>query len=128
MSQMTMALLFLQLSELTQSLEAEEAEETALRVLRIIETEYASCSLSVVAHALHYDISWLSREIKRKTGKTFTQLVQQKRLAQAAFLLKNTQINVSEISLKVGYENISYFHRLFERVYGMSPGAYRNNL
>lgn len=124
MSQLTMTLLFLQLSERTQMLQSQE-EETVLQVLRMVETEYAGCNLAEIAQRLHYDLCWLSRQIKRKTGKTFTQLVQQKRLSQAAFLLENTQRNVADISLAVGYENISYFHRLFERTYGCSPGAYR---
>jgi AraC-like DNA-binding protein len=86
--------------------------------------EYFS-RLTEVAKKLHYDPSWLSREIKRKTGKTFTQLIQEKRLAQAAFLLKNTDRNVSDISLAVGYENASYFYRIFENKYGKSPRHYR---
>jgi len=125
MSQLTMTLLFLQLSERTQMLHSQDAEETVLQVLRIIEAEYTACSLKDVAERLHYDLCWLSREIKGKTGKTFTQLVQQKRLSQAAFLLKNTKRNVADISLAVGYENVSYFHRLFEKAYGISPRHYR---
>ena len=78
-----------------------------------------------LAKKLRYEPSWLSREIKRRTGKTYTQLVQEKRLSQAAFLLRNTQRNVSEISIAVGYDNISYFHRIFEKVYGKSPRHYR---
>lgn len=85
-----------------------------------------SGSLSELAQMLHYDLSWLSREIKRKTGKTFTRLVQEKRLAQAAFLLKNTAWNVAEISVAVGYENVSYFHRIFFDAYGKSPKHYRD--
>jgi len=75
---------------------------------------------------LHYDLYSLSREIKRKTGKTYTLLVQEKRLAQAAFLLKNTDRTVDEIALAVGYENTSFFHRLFQKTYGMSPRHFRN--
>ena len=46
-------------------------------------------------------------------------------MAQAAFLLKNTERNVSDISVAVGYENISYFHRIFSEVYGKSPKHFR---
>ena len=126
MSQMTMALLFLQLMEYTETLLDEDLENTAVfRVLQYIESNYARGSFAEIAEVLHYDPSWLSREIKRKTGKTYTQLVQEKRLAQAAFLLKNTERNVSDISVAVGYENISYFHRIFSEVYGKSPKHFR---
>ena len=124
--QMTMALLFLQLIGRLETLQTEEYEDVAVvKVLQYVETHYTSGSLSELAQLLHYDISWLSREIKEKIGKTYTQLVQERRLAQAAFLLKNTDRNVSDISVAVGYENISYFHRIFAEAYGKSPRHYR---
>ena len=92
-----------------------------------METYYIIGSLTEAAEQLHYDLYWLSREIKRKTGKTYTQLVQEKRLAQAAFLLRNTSQNISDISLAVGYENISYFHRIFTAAFGTSPKHFRSN-
>lgn len=126
-SQMTMALLFLQLVNASETLVSNGLEtDVVLKVLRYVETNYVSCSLSEIAATLHYDLSWLSREIKRQTGNTFTEIVQKKRMAQAAFLLRNTDTNVSEISVAVGYENVSYFHRLFSSFYGQSPRHYRN--
>ena len=127
-SQMTMSLLFLQLMGRTDTLATDDQEEAAvLKVLRYVESHYVSGSLTELAETLHYDLSWLSREIKRKTGKTYTQIVQDKRLAQAAFLLKNTNRNVADISIAVGYENISYFHRIFAAAYGKSPKHYRDD-
>ena len=127
MSQMTMSLLFLQLMGLTDTiLNRDEDDGAVLQVLRYVESNYVSGSLSELAAQLHYDVSWLSREIKRKTGKTFTQLIQQRRLAQAAFLLKNTAWNVADVSVSVGYENVSYFHRIFFDAYGKSPKHYRD--
>lgn len=127
-SQMTMSLLFLQLMGRTDTLVTDDQEEAAvLKVLRYVESHYVGGSLTELAETLHYDLSWLSREIKRKTGKTYTQIVQDKRLAQAAFLLKNTNRNVADISIAVGYENISYFHRIFTAAYGKSPKHYRDD-
>lgn len=127
-SQMTMALLFMQLMNETDNLELKSREDTELlKVLNYIETNYATGSLAEAAAGLHYDISRISREIQKKTGKTYTSLVQEKRLTQAAFLLKNTERRVSDISVAVGYENISYFHRLFAEHYGVSPKKYREN-
>ncbi|MDO5399972.1 MAG: AraC family transcriptional regulator [Eubacteriales bacterium] len=128
MSQMTMALLFLQLTGRAETLVPGDQEDAAvIQVLRCIESDYAGCSFGKISAQLHYDPSWLSRKIKAATGKTFTQLVQEKRLAQAAFLLKNTNRNVSDISVAVGYENISYFHRIFAAAFGKSPRRYRND-
>lgn len=127
-AQMTMALLFMQLLGYTDKMSTDGSEEAAiLKLLRYLEANYARCSLSDAAKELHYDPNWLSREIKRKTGKTYTQLVQEKRLAQAAFLIKNTDGNIADIAVAVGYENISYFHRIFAAAFEKSPKHYRDS-
>lgn len=128
-SQVTMALLLMLLLGHTETLLGEEQSDAVVwQVLRYVESNYADSSFSDLSEKLHYDPSWLSREIKKKTGKTFTQLIQNKRLAQAAFLLKCTDWNVSDIAISVGYENISYFHRIFVNCNGSSPKRYRNEL
>lgn len=124
-SQMTMTLLFLQLLGHTDKLAWDSQEETILQVLRYVDGHYVDGSLQEAAGMLHCDISSLSREIRRKTGKTYTELVQEKRLNQAAFLLRTTERKVEDIALAVGYENISYFHRIFRREYGLSPRQFR---
>ena len=125
-SQMTMALLFVELVGHSDTLCNEAPEDAAvLCALRYIESNYVSGSFDDLVQSLHYSPSWLSREIKKKTGKTCTELLQEKRLNQAAFLLKNTERNVADIAIAVGYENVSYFHRLFAKYYGRSPRNYR---
>jgi AraC-like DNA-binding protein len=126
-SQMTMSVLFLELTNHAEALSYPENEDAvAVKILRYIDREYARGSLTEAAALLHYDVPWPSRQIKRRTGKNFTELVQEKRMAQAAFLLKNTERTVDEISLAVGYENSSFFHRLFQKTYGMSPKRFRD--
>ena len=128
-SQLTMALLFLQLLEETEKLSTTNLEETTIwSVLRYIESNYVDGNFSALCDSLHYTPSNLSREIKRKTGKTFTQLVQEKRLTQAAYLLKNTRMKIETIAHAVGYENITYFYRLFTRSHGKTPADYRGDL
>ena len=128
-SQMTMALLLMQLMVNTETLASQSKEDTAvIKILDYIETNYINGSLAEASQNLHYEISWLSREILKKTGKTYTELVLEKRMVQAAFLLKNTSFKVADISVAVGYENISYFHRKFAERYNMSPREYRLNM
>ena len=124
--QLTMGLLFVQLLNHTDRLSVgSQEQEIIVRVLRYIEDNYAGGSLTQIAGQLHYDTAWLSREIRRRTGRTYTELVQEKRLSQAAWLLKNTRHKVSDIALVVGYENVSYFHRLFMDKFHLSPRQYR---
>lgn len=126
-NQTTMGLLFLQLLNHTDLLfyEDNSEEEAVVQVLQYIENHYNDGSLSECAELLHYDFYWLSREIKKQTGKNYTDLLQEKRMAQAAFLLKTTKMTVADIAISVGYENVSYFHRLFGKTYGLSPKKYR---
>lgn len=125
--QLTMGVLFVELLNRTDKLFVSDREDQMLvQVLGYIEGNYAAGSLTEIAGLLHYDPAWLSREIKRKTGKNYTALVQEKRLSQAAWMLRNTDQRVNDIALRVGYENISYFHRIFSTRFRQSPRAYRN--
>lgn len=126
-NQITMGLLFLQLMNCMDRLETDTQGEQKLiiSVLSYIEENYRDGELSELAAQLHYDFFWLSKEIKKRTGKTYTELVQAKRLSQAAYLLTATGKSVIDIAMEVGYDNISYFHRIFQKKYGMTPRKYR---
>jgi AraC-like DNA-binding protein len=127
-NQTTMGLLFMQLINHTDKLVYETKEDKAVMdIFRYIEGNYKNGSLTEAASLLHYDFYWLSHEIKNRTGKTYTEHLQEKRLSQAAFLLKNTSLSVEEIALAVGYENKSYFHRIFTKKFETSPKKYRND-
>jgi len=127
-NQHTMGLLLLNLVNHTDKLAYESREDIAvMEVYRYIEENYVSGTLTEVAELLHYDFYSLSRMIKKKTGKTYKDLLQEKRLSQAAFLLMSTGMNVSDISVLIGYENVSYFHRIFSRRFGCSPKSYRDS-
>lgn len=126
-NQNTMGLLFLLLLNYTERLEYKNKDdELIINVLRYVEENYVNGSLTELAESLHYEFAWLSREIKNRTGKNYTRLVQERRLAQAEFLIKNSDIKISEIARQTGYDNISYFHRLFNKTYKMTPKKYRD--
>jgi AraC-like DNA-binding protein/mannose-6-phosphate isomerase-like protein (cupin superfamily) len=127
-NQITMGLLFLQLMNFTDKLYVGKTnfeEELMIKLLSFIEENYKEGSLTDFANILHCDLHWLSRMIKKITGKTFTQLKQIKRLDQAAYLLTTTNLTVSDISYAVGYSNVGYFHRIFQKRFSTSPNNYR---
>ena len=129
-NQFTMGLLLLQLMNCTDSIvvnSGEENQKLMMQVLQYVEEHYRDGELSELAGLLHYDLYWLSKEIKKQTGQNYTELVQTKRLSQAGYLLKTTKKSVADIALMVGYENVSFFHRLFQKKYGMTPRQYRMN-
>lgn len=129
MNQVTMGLLFLQLLNHMDRMEANadnQSQKLVIDVLGYIEEHYKEGELTQLAKLLNYDAFWLSREIKKRTGKNYTDLVQAKRLNQAAYLLENTSMSVLDIGLAVGYGNQSYFHRIFQKRFQMSPKKYRD--
>lgn len=129
-NQITMGLLFLQLLDCMDKAETGGSRfdtEITGAVLSYINEHYKNGSLSELAAELNYDVYWLSREIRRRTGKTYKELLMEKRMQQARYLLENSQIPVTDIIESVGYDNTSYFYRKFRERYGVSPKEYRKN-
>lgn len=127
-NQITMGLLILHLLNYMDKMETGEKQfeqEFVINVLNYIETNYQDGSLSELAELMGYDLYWMSREIKKRTGKTYKELLQTKRMNQATYMLVNTKIPVSDIIQMVGYDNSSYFYRKFKERYGMSPKEFR---
>jgi YesN/AraC family two-component response regulator len=130
-NQITMGLLILQLMNYTDKAEVGKdnlEQSIILNVFRFIEEHYKDGKLSDLASDLNYELYWLSKMVKKLTGKTFTDLVQKKRLNQVVFLLKNTNLSIENIAIAVGYDNKSYFYRLFRREFNISPNDYRKSI
>lgn len=129
-NQVTMGLVFLHLIHHTDRIHSNDQsynQQLIFQVLRYIDENYRDGELTQLAALMGYDVPWLSRTIKRLLGYTYKELVQQKRLNQAVFLLQSTRLPIADISVAVGYDNTSYFHRIFRKSYHMSPKEYREN-
>ena len=127
-NQVTMGLLFLNLLQHTDTIRVSRRsyeQEVMFRILRYIDDEYKDASLGSFAKDIGEDEYTLSRIIKKATGSTFKELLQNKRLNKACELLKNTDISIADISVLIGYDNTSFFHRLFRRKYDCSPRDFR---
>ncbi len=125
--QTTMGLLFLQLLNYTENLELAPCAKNAvvLEVLKEIEENYPAADLTQFARERGLSLSYLSSLIHESTGKTFKELLKEKRLSKAAELLLSTRLSTQDIMVRVGYENSSYFHRIFREAFGSTPKAYR---
>lgn len=127
-NQITMGLLFLQLLNYMDKMEAGGRKydtEIMAAVLSYIEGHYKEGKLSELAEEMKVNIYWLSREIKKKSGKTYKELLQERKMKQAVYLLTSSALPVTDIIESVGYDNTSYFYRKFKEKYGMSPKEYR---
>lgn len=78
-----------------------------------------------IAHVLNMNPDYINRIFKKETGMTVKEYTIHKRIQEAKSLLKTTKLTVSEISLAVGYDNFSYFIKLFKKQTGYTPMQYR---
>ena len=97
----------------------------AMTALDYIEHNYCDGTLTDLSRRLHMPTHTLSRMIKKTTGFNFKELLLQKRLIKSVMLLCDTDTPISEIVQAVGYENNSYYHRVFREKYNMTPRIFR---
>lgn len=128
-NQTTMGLIFLYLLDSVQYVEMRVPNQyenmIAMTTLDYIEQRYRNASLTELCEHLHLPMHVLSKMIKKNTGFNFKELLQRKRLNKAVELMCETDLPVSDVIAAVGYENGSYFHRVFRERYHMTPKAFR---
>ena len=128
-NQTTMGLIFLYLLDSVQYVEMRLPDQyenmVAMTTLDYIEQKYKDATLTELCETLHLPMHVLSRMIKKSTGYNFKELLQRKRLKKAAALMCDTDLAITDIIAAVGYENSSYFHRVFKEQYHMTPRAFR---
>ncbi len=84
-----------------------------------------SATLNGLAHTLSYSAVYTSNLLKKLTGKRFSELLQEKRCELSAKFLRETNMSIREVIIAVGYENESFFRKVFKNFYGVSPSKYR---
>lgn len=94
-------------------------------ILTYIEKNYLTATLKSTAEQFGYHPNYLSAYIKKKTGRSFKELMILQKLYQACFLLENTDVPIYEVAAKVGYDNLGFFYKKFEHVYKVTPALYR---
>lgn len=90
-------------------------------ILEYILNNYQEGSLTKLSEMIHQPTYKICRLVKENTGQTFKQLIQEERMKQTVHLLKNTELSISQVMVEVGYENITYFYKLFKQKYKMTP-------
>ncbi|HEY8971734.1 MAG TPA: AraC family transcriptional regulator [Puia sp.] len=85
-------------------------------------------SLADVARRARMSRGAFCRLIRRTTGKTYMESLNEIRIGHSCHMLVGTTENISEIAYKSGYTNIGQFHRWFRRQKGCTPKEYRESL
>lgn len=81
-------------------------------------------TLQQIAVHFGYNPNYISTLIHQETGRTFTQILTEKRMERAVLLLRNTTLTIDEIAAMLGYTDKSAFHRAFKARFGVTPREY----
>jgi two-component system response regulator YesN len=84
-------------------------------------------SLDMIASQVNLNPTYLSRSFKQHIGKTIVEYLTIKRLEASKKQLTDSDLNIKEIALSLGYNNINSYIRYFKKYEGITPGEYRKN-
>lgn len=94
--------------------------------LAIIEAQYQNnISLEDICEQISVSKNYFCYLFKRETGMSLWNYLTEIRLRHAKQLLKETEMKSYQVAFEVGYENPSYFSKLFKQYEGMTPNEYR---
>lgn len=103
--------------------------EKIKEILNYIEKNYSEPitinDLSILSNMSEYH---LMRTFKKCTGMTCIEYINNYRLTIASRFLKTTNLSIMNISIDVGFNNISYFNKLFKERFNLTPKEYRKNI
>ena len=102
-----------------------KTEMSRNKIDEYIDGHLTDASLDGLADFLGYSSVYTGALVKKVTGKTYKSLLQEKRLEIAENLLLKTEMSIDEIIKRTGYENASFFRRIFKEKYGVTPLNYR---
>lgn len=85
-------------------------------------------SLGVVARAVNTSTFYFCKMFKKATGLHFTDYLSRVRVEKAKNLLLNPNARVSEVAYEVGFQSLTHFNRVFKRITGQSPSAFRKSI
>lgn len=96
------------------------------QAINYIEENYArDINLEILAHQVGLSKNHLCTLFHAETGKNFVDYLHSLRIEIARELLDTTDLRVSEIGLKVGYQDAKYFAKVFQKYHNCSPSEYR---
>jgi AraC-like DNA-binding protein len=108
--------------------ETEESPAMAKARLFIAERHTEEISLTQVAGAVNMSAFYFCKVFKKATGMTFTDYLARVRVEKIKNLLLNPHKRVSEAAYETGFQSLSQFNRVFRRITGEAPSAYRERL
>ncbi len=101
------------------------SSSVTFQISQILLSEYRTITLEELSNRLNYSKAYICSIVKKIYGTTFSSLVNRLRIDDACKLLQDTNMTVSQIATKCGFNNIEYFNRTFKKINQCSPTDYR---
>lgn len=95
------------------------------RLVSVINDNLSDVSLETVAQRLGYSVGYMSRLVKKTTGKTVGEFIVEARLDATQYYLSRTSMPVEQIAQRVGYNSVSHLYKMFAKRYHQTPKQYR---
>jgi len=106
--------------------EKQHGDETILKCQNYIEKKLSiDLTISELAKKFGLSTRTFNRRFKSATDETAVQYIQKLKLEKAKWFLEQENSSFESIAIRLGYENISYFRRMFKKYTGLSPKEYR---
>ncbi|MNP26106.1 Melibiose operon regulatory protein [compost metagenome] len=82
--------------------------------------------VSQIAAYFGYNPKYISHLFTTISGLSLKQYILQQKMEEAKFLLTDTNLNISEVSLQLGYKDCHNFMKSFKKIVGLTPTEFRN--
>lgn len=102
-----------------------ERDDEILNILRYIEANYASLTLSELSRHFGYNSNYISNKLKKETGRSFQELINSLRYQTALELMEETDKSFEEISYEIGFETVPSLYKLFAKYTDLTPKELR---
>jgi two-component system, response regulator YesN len=105
---------------------AQKNTKVIMDIKKLIDEQYMEdISINTIAETVYLSPNYISSLFRRETGETITDYLTRKRMEVAKGLLKNTDYKILDVANQVGFQDPSYFSKVFKKYSGVHPQQYR---
>lgn len=101
---------------------------SVLQVVRFVKQHFSqTVTLSDAAEHVHLSPSYVSKLFKHEMGRSFSEYLTKVRIDEARRLLLDSDMSLGDVAFACGFEDQSYFTKVFKKQVGIPPSRYRDN-
>lgn len=106
--------------------EAGSIRDMVHKATKYIDEHYhEEISLTSMSEMFNVESTYFSKMFKQENGKGMMQYVTEKRVERAKEYMRQEELNITEVAFLVGYDDYTYFNKVFKKLEGMSPRQYK---